>query len=95
MHPQLSDKKLGLVLPPCSALALTVPVCKDFMEALEQCHSNNWARLLGHCNRQKEDLNACLREERLKRTTANREASQERKIKAEESRQKFYKDSDE
>lgn len=33
------------------------------MDALEQCHSSNWARLLGHCNRQKNELNACLRKE--------------------------------
>ncbi|KAF7295105.1 COX assembly mitochondrial protein [Mycena indigotica] len=77
MHSQLSDKKI---------------VCKDFIEALEKCHSNNWARLLGFCNLQKDELNLCLREERLKRTTANRELSQERKHKAEEARKKFYSD---
>ncbi|KAF7322804.1 COX assembly mitochondrial protein [Mycena chlorophos] len=75
MHPQLSDKKI---------------VCREFMEALEACHESNWSRLFGFCNAQKDNLNLCLREERLKRTAANREASQERKAKAEEARKKFY-----
>ncbi|KAJ7940849.1 hypothetical protein B0H13DRAFT_1586136 [Mycena leptocephala] len=78
MHPQPSDKK--------------VLVCKEFMDALEQCHSNNWARLLGQCNRQKEGLNACLRKERIERTTENRETAKERKLKAEQARKKFYDD---
>ncbi|KAF7304726.1 COX assembly mitochondrial protein [Mycena kentingensis (nom. inval.)] len=77
MHPQLSDKKI---------------VCKDFMEALEQCHSSNWARLFGFCNLQKDELNMCLRQERIKRTDANREASKERKAKIEEGRKRFYSD---
>jgi COX assembly protein 2 len=78
------------------------------MDALEQCHSNNWARLLGQCNRQKEGLNACLRKEvrqqvmpwfpayaydqRIERTTENRETAKERKLKAEQARKKFYDD---
>ncbi|KAF7359557.1 COX assembly mitochondrial protein [Mycena sanguinolenta] len=78
MHPQLSDKK-----------AL---VCKDFLEALEQCHSNNWARLLGRCNKQKEELNVCLRNERIERATENREMAKERKLKTEQARKNFYAD---
>ncbi|KAJ7489911.1 hypothetical protein B0H11DRAFT_1720063, partial [Mycena galericulata] len=65
-------------------------VCKEFMDALEQCHSNNWSRLLGYCNRQKDELNACLRQERIERTSENREMAKEKKIKAEEARKKFY-----
>ncbi|KAJ7219082.1 hypothetical protein GGX14DRAFT_434531, partial [Mycena pura] len=75
MHPQLSERKL---------------VCKEFIDALEQCHSNNWARLFGLCNQQKDLLNECLREERIERTTQNREAAEERKIKAHQARTKFY-----
>ncbi|KAJ6547355.1 hypothetical protein B0H19DRAFT_953285, partial [Mycena capillaripes] len=67
-------------------------VCKEFMDALEQCHSSNWARLFGHCNRQKDELNACLRIERIERTNENRETAKERKLKAEQARKKFYDD---
>ncbi|KAJ7752058.1 hypothetical protein B0H16DRAFT_814872 [Mycena metata] len=79
MHPQLSDRKL---------------VCKEFMDALEQCHSNNWARLLGYCNKQKAELNSCLRKEaqRIERTAENRESAKERKTKVAEARKKFYAD---
>ncbi|KAJ7109172.1 hypothetical protein C8R44DRAFT_278221 [Mycena epipterygia] len=77
MHPQLSDRKL---------------VCKEFMDALEQCHSSNWARLVGSCNKQKDELNTCLRKERIERTAENREIAKERKIKAEQARKKFYDD---
>ncbi|KAJ6513880.1 hypothetical protein C8R47DRAFT_962415 [Mycena vitilis] len=78
MHPQASDKK--------------VLACKEFLDALEQCHSSNWARLLGHCNQQKDQLNACLRKERIVRTNENRETAKERKLKAEQAREKFYAD---
>ncbi|KAJ6623426.1 hypothetical protein B0H10DRAFT_1786298 [Mycena sp. CBHHK59/15] len=77
MHPQLSDRKL---------------VCKEFMEALEICHSNNWRRLLGSCNKQKDELNMCLRKERIERTNGNRETAKERKDKAAQARKKFYDD---
>ncbi|KAJ7738471.1 hypothetical protein DFH07DRAFT_966057 [Mycena maculata] len=77
MHPQLSDRKL---------------VCQEFMDALEQCHSSNWARLLGYCNKQKDELNACLRKERVERTAQNRELSKEKNIKTEQARKKFYDD---
>ncbi|KAJ7285637.1 hypothetical protein C8J57DRAFT_643226 [Mycena rebaudengoi] len=77
MHPQLSDRKL---------------VCQEFMEALEQCHSSNWARLIGSCNSHKEELNICLRKERIERTNNNRETANERKLKVEEARKKFYGD---
>ncbi|KAJ7694157.1 hypothetical protein B0H17DRAFT_932139 [Mycena rosella] len=77
MHPQLSDRKL---------------VCKEFMDALEQCHSSNWARLFGYCNTQKDELNTCLRKERIERTAENRETAKERKLKAELARKKFYDD---
>ncbi|KAJ6455789.1 hypothetical protein C8R45DRAFT_845640, partial [Mycena sanguinolenta] len=64
--------------------------CKEFLEALEQCHSSNWARLLGRCNGQKDELNVCLRNERMERATENREMSKERKLKTEQARKKFY-----
>jgi diketogulonate reductase-like aldo/keto reductase len=48
MHPQLSDKKI---------------ICKEFIEALEQCHNSGWSKFLGACNSQKDALNRCLRTE--------------------------------
>ncbi|KAF7338465.1 COX assembly mitochondrial protein [Mycena venus] len=78
MHPQVSDKK--------------VLACKEFLDALEKCHSSNWARLFGQCNLQKDELNACLRKERIERATENREMAKERKLKAEQARKKFYDD---
>ncbi|KAJ7046570.1 hypothetical protein C8F04DRAFT_938583 [Mycena alexandri] len=93
MHPQLSDRKLGqLGLSASSHCLGFVSVCKEFMDALEQCHSNNWARLLGYCNNQKAELNSCLRKERIERTAENRETANEKKIKVAEARKKFYGD---
>lgn len=64
MHPQLSDKKLGAFsryyTSHCSD---QTAVCKEFIQALEQCHLSGWARLTGGCNTQKDQLNACLRKE--------------------------------
>ncbi|KAK7023708.1 COX assembly mitochondrial protein [Favolaschia claudopus] len=72
MHPQVSDKK--------------VLACKDFLEALEQCHSNNWARLFGRCNGQKNELNACLRKENVRQRIERR--PRQGKLKADEGREK-------
>ncbi|KAH7889785.1 hypothetical protein F5I97DRAFT_1847286 [Phlebopus sp. FC_14] len=48
MHPQLSDKRIA---------------CREFMQALDACHANNWKRLTGGCNQEKLALNKCLRKE--------------------------------
>ncbi|KAF8894391.1 hypothetical protein BD779DRAFT_833597 [Infundibulicybe gibba] len=74
MHPQLSDKKL---------------VCKDFIQALEECHISGWARLTGGCNRLKDELNHCLRSERLARTKVNRDNAKDRRQKAEQALKEF------
>ncbi|KIM48869.1 hypothetical protein M413DRAFT_438042 [Hebeloma cylindrosporum] len=58
MHAQLSDKKI---------------VCKEFIEALQKCHATGWNRFIGTCNSQKDELDHCLRAERLVRTNKNRE----------------------
>jgi len=39
--------------------------CKEFIEALEECHARGWAKFLGLCNKQKTNLNECLRDEVL------------------------------
>ncbi|KIK59662.1 hypothetical protein GYMLUDRAFT_44101 [Collybiopsis luxurians FD-317 M1] len=77
MHPQLDDKKL---------------VCKDFIQALEQCHSNSWARLTGGCNKYKDAMNACLHRESTARSARNRENAKERKVKREEAMKAFLQD---
>ncbi|KAG5732817.1 hypothetical protein E4T56_gene2854 [Termitomyces sp. T112] len=74
MHPQLSDKKI---------------VCKEFIQALEECHASGWARLTGGCNQLKHDLNSCLRAERLARSSRNREEAKERRSKIEQAWKEF------
>ncbi|KAH6918950.1 hypothetical protein BKA70DRAFT_1137289 [Coprinopsis sp. MPI-PUGE-AT-0042] len=74
MHAQLSDKKI---------------VCKEFIEALERCHASGWNRLTGACNTKKDQLNHCLRAERVARTTKNREDSKERNRKSDEALKEF------
>ena len=64
MHPQLADKKLGK----CSSSVAfdpltTTSVCKDFIQALEECHLSTWARFTGGCNKYKDAMNVCLHEE--------------------------------
>ncbi|KAF8737697.1 hypothetical protein AX14_012468 [Amanita brunnescens Koide BX004] len=77
MHPQLSDRKI---------------VCQEFIKALEDCHANGWSRFTGACNQQKDELNHCLRSERLKRTGVNREAAKARRAKAEQALKTFYEE---
>ncbi|KAF5357803.1 hypothetical protein D9756_001867 [Leucocoprinus leucothites] len=74
MHPQLSDKRI---------------VCREFIQALEECHSSAWRRFTGGCNKQKDELNHCLRTERVARSAHNREAAKERREKAEQALKEF------
>ncbi|CCM02874.1 uncharacterized protein FIBRA_04988 [Fibroporia radiculosa] len=71
MHPQLSqaDKRI---------------VCKEFIQALENCHGDSWAKWTGGCNQIKLDLNMCLRKERVERTSKNREGAKVRRQKTEQ-----------
>ena len=68
MHPQLTDKKIGQSQG-CLYLAISVLiipvriVCKEFIRALEECHSDFWAKYTGGCNGIKNELNLCLRKE--------------------------------
>ncbi|KAI6038989.1 hypothetical protein EDC04DRAFT_2688406 [Pisolithus marmoratus] len=68
MHPQLSDKRI---------------VCREFIQALDTCHANNWARLTGRCNQEKDKLNQCLRKERVERSARNRADAKEQRTKTE------------
>ncbi|KIJ69500.1 hypothetical protein HYDPIDRAFT_106133 [Hydnomerulius pinastri MD-312] len=77
MHPQLSDKRI---------------VCREFIQALDACHTSNWKRLTGGCNSQKAALNKCLRKERVERSTRNRAEAKEQRLKTEEAWKDLHKD---
>ncbi|KAG2034231.1 hypothetical protein BDR03DRAFT_965479 [Suillus americanus] len=77
MHPQLSDKRI---------------VCREFIQALDACHVNNWARLTGGCNQEKDSLNKCLRKERLERSTRNRAQAKENRLKTEQAWKELHQD---
>ncbi|TBU32238.1 UPF0287-domain-containing protein [Dichomitus squalens] len=70
MHPQLTEKKLGSHSP---AHSRYLTLCLEFIQALDACHADGWSRWTGGCNQAKQDLNMCLRKERVDRTTKNRE----------------------
>ncbi|KAH9483741.1 COX assembly mitochondrial protein 1 [Psilocybe cubensis] len=65
------------------------PVCQEFIEALERCHANGWTKFIGACNQNKDDLNHCLRTERLTRTKMNREKAKLRRDKTDQALQEF------
>jgi COX assembly protein 2 len=109
MHPQLSDRKIGAFISiVVRAFSHNYLVCQEFIKALEDCHANGLSRFTGACNRQKDELNHCLRSEvsvaqfqssfsftfnqRLKRTSANREAAKARKAKADQAFREFYEE---
>ena len=56
------------------------PLCLDVIEALQACHAcNPLKKLLGVCNQQKWDLDACFRAEKQVKRKANFEkAARER-----------------
>ncbi|BEJ13070.1 hypothetical protein CspHIS471_0302440 [Cutaneotrichosporon sp. HIS471] len=59
--------------------------CAELIQAIEECHARGMIpKFLGACNSQKLALNMCLRQERIDRTTRNREASKVRTRKKEE-----------
>ena len=46
------------------------------MAVLDECHARGFmVKLFGGCNKAKQDVNACLRAERLLRQAKNREAA--------------------
>ena len=54
------------------------------MEILEECHAQGfWHKVMGNCNEAKNNLNKCLRAERLERTRLNREKAKERRTRIE------------
>lgn len=62
------------------------------MAALDECHAQGFLhKLLGNCNGAKQEVNKCLRAERLERTAKNREKAKEKK----ERIQRVWKEIDE
>ncbi|KAI2635355.1 UPF0287-domain-containing protein [Xylaria nigripes] len=50
--------------------------CEDIMTALEECHARGFLwKSIGMCSETKDKLTLCLRAERIKRTTLNRQAA--------------------
>jgi hypothetical protein len=63
MHPQESDR-FGMPVSQTLNLQYLTPrpvVCKGFFQALEACHADNWRKWTGGCNKDKNELNMCLR----------------------------------
>ena len=55
------------------------------MRFLDQCHAQGFLhKALGACNAAKQEVNKCLRAERLARTAENKERARSRKAKLEE-----------
>ncbi|WVN85896.1 uncharacterized protein L203_101049 [Cryptococcus depauperatus CBS 7841] len=53
--------------------------CAEYIQALEECHAKGFLmRWSGGCNDHKKALTLCLRQERIERTTRNRESAKER-----------------
>ncbi|KAF8448047.1 hypothetical protein L210DRAFT_849065 [Boletus edulis BED1] len=77
MHPQLSDKR---------------DACRDFIEALDLCHTSSWKRLTGGCNEQKSALIQCLRKEVRERSSRNRYSAKERRLKTEQAWKELHAD---
>ncbi|KAG6376072.1 hypothetical protein JVT61DRAFT_2042 [Boletus reticuloceps] len=77
MHPQLSDKR---------------DACREFIEALDLCHSSSWKRLTGGCNEQKSALIQCLRKESRERSSRNRNSAKERRLKTEQAWKELHAD---
>ncbi|KAG9318396.1 hypothetical protein JVU11DRAFT_487 [Chiua virens] len=77
MHPQLSDKS---------------EACRDFIKALELCHTSSWKRLTGGCNDQKSALIRCLRKESRERSSRNRAAAKERRQRTEQVWKELHED---
>lgn len=48
--------------------------CEEVMNILDECHARGFLfKVVGGCNKAKQDVNKCLRAERLERTAKNRE----------------------
>lgn len=56
--------------------------CEDVMAILDECHARGFLhKALGGCNEAKQDVNLCLRAERLERQAKNREIAKQKRAK--------------
>ena len=56
--------------------------CEELMAALDECHAQGFLhKMFGGCNEAKQEVNRCLRAERLERTARNREMAKAKKEK--------------
>ncbi|TNY20411.1 hypothetical protein DMC30DRAFT_416968 [Rhodotorula diobovata] len=54
--------------------------CIEVMNQLKACHdSYPWLKFVGMCNSEKGALNACLRKERLERTSKNAQLAKDKR----------------
>jgi len=65
-HKCILRSPIGSVRPPSTppnppSLTPKLVVCKEFFQALEACHADNWRKWTGGCNNDKTELNMCLR----------------------------------
>lgn len=66
--------------------------CEAVMLAFEECHAKGFLwKSLGMCNKAKQELGKCLREERLKSQRSNQSTTQEKQDKI----RQLWKDIDE
>ncbi|KAI0340633.1 hypothetical protein BDW22DRAFT_1334238 [Trametopsis cervina] len=63
--------------------------CKEFIEALEVCHADSWAKFTGGCNSTKIQLNKCLHAQSMKQAAANREKAKITREKTEQAWQQI------
>ena len=55
------------------------------MRVLDECHAQGFLhKVIGSCNKAKQDVNMCLRAERLERTARNRERARKEREKIKE-----------
>ncbi|KJX92760.1 unnamed protein product [Zymoseptoria tritici ST99CH_1A5] len=54
--------------------------CEEIMNALEECHAKGFMwKAIGMCSATKNEVNKCLRAERLERTAVNREEAKKKR----------------
>ncbi|KAK7693211.1 hypothetical protein QCA50_002777 [Cerrena zonata] len=70
----------------------TLIVCKEFIEALEACHAETWAKWTGGCNQAKVDLNNCLKQDRFDQAAKNREKAKERREKTQNALRELHEE---
>ncbi|KAK4050759.1 hypothetical protein OIO90_004981 [Microbotryomycetes sp. JL221] len=68
--------------------------CAQAMKALKQCHDQyKYLKFIGKCNHQKQQLNLCLRGERLDRARENLQQAKQKRIQVEQKWQQIKEES--